>query len=67
MFQKINEFLEGKRTYIVTILVAIFNFGVFMGWWGPDNAAVVVINSVLAALGLGFLRAGIGTERKKIE
>jgi hypothetical protein len=56
---KILEFLQGKKTYITATLFAVFNFGVAIGWWAPDNQIILLVNSLLAALGFGFLRAGV--------
>ena len=53
------EWLEGKKTYIVAILGALYNVGIAFAWWTPDDQYVILINSVLAALGVGFLRAGV--------
>ncbi len=57
--QPILTFLNGKKTYIVAALFGIFNFGVAMQWWTPDNSLVTTIDSLLGALGLSFLRAGV--------
>ena len=53
------EWLEGKKTYIVIALTALFNLGVTLGWWVEDNNIVVFINTILGAFGFGFLRAGV--------
>ena len=63
----ILEFLEGKKTYIVAFLFGVFNIGLAMGWWTADNQIIVTINSLLAMLGFGFLRAGVKTEAKKTQ
>lgn len=49
--------LRGKKTYIVAFIAAVLNFCVLVGWITPDN--LTVINSILAALGLAAVRAGI--------
>ena len=56
---KIIVFLQGKKTYVIAFVTAIFNFGITVGWWTPDNQLWVAINLILGALGLGALRAGI--------
>ena len=57
--KKILDTLSGKKTYIVAVLAAIFNMGVAFGWWATDSQVIITINSILAACGLGFLRAGV--------
>ena len=57
--QQIISFLEGKKTYITAALFAIFNFGVALGWWTPDNHIITLIDGLLASLGLSFLRMGV--------
>lgn len=53
------EWLNGKKTYITAALFAVFNFGIAMGWWMADNEVITLINSLLAAIGFGFMRAGV--------
>lgn len=55
--QKIKTLLEGKKTYIVVIVAIIFNSLVQLGY--VDYSYVEYVNIVLAALGLGALRAGV--------
>ncbi len=57
--QAILDWLSGRKTYIVAILTAIFDVGCAVGWWTFDNQIVVAVNGLLAAFGLGFLRAGV--------
>lgn len=57
--QAILDFLNGKKTYIVAILLAVFDVGVAFGWWTFDSAVIQAVNALLAAFGLGFLRAGV--------
>lgn len=54
---KILKALNGRRTYIVAVVIAVLNLCVAFGWISPENLAQ--INMVLGALGLGALRAGI--------
>ena len=54
---KVQEFLQGKKTYIVVIVAIVFNTLVQYGVLDPSYTQYV--NIVLSALGLGTLRAGI--------
>lgn len=54
---RILEFLQGKKTYIIVIVAIIFNTLVQLGY--VDGSYVAYINIVLGALGLGALRAGV--------
>lgn len=55
--KKIKALLEGKKTYIVVIVAILFNTLVQLGYIDPSY--VEYVNIILAALGLGTLRAGI--------
>lgn len=57
--QGIIDYLSGKKTYIVAILLAVYNVGIAFAWWTPDNTYITLVNTILATFGLGFLRAGI--------
>lgn len=59
MKQVIN-FLQGKKTYIVIIVAIVFNTLVQLGY--IDYGYVEYVNIVLAALGLGALRAGVSKQ-----
>ena len=55
-FQKIKTFFEGKKTYIVAILlVAYAVIGVYTKQLTLDQGELIVLNG----LGLGFLKAAI--------
>lgn len=54
---KLKSLLEGKKTYIVVIVAIVFNTLVQLGYL--DANYVQYVNIVLAALGLGALRAGV--------
>lgn len=54
---QVLKFLEGKRTYITALLLAVANFGVALGWWDWSQANVA--NGILASFGLAFLRMGV--------
>jgi hypothetical protein len=49
--------LEGKRTYIVAVVLAVLNLAVAFGWVSPEN--LTQINIVLGALGISALRASV--------
>jgi uncharacterized membrane protein len=53
------NWLQGKKTYIIVILAAVFNIGVVFGFWTVDSTVWSFINSILGFLGLGTLRAGV--------
>lgn len=55
---KVIEFLKGKKTYIVAIVIAVLNLAVALGYINPDH--LTQINLVLGALGLGAIRDAIG-------
>ena len=57
--QSVIDFLKGKKTYITATLFGIFNLGVALNWWMPDNQAVLAINTLLGVFGFAFLRAGV--------
>jgi hypothetical protein len=57
--QTVLDFLNGRKTYITAFLFAVFNFGLSMGWWTAEDQIILMVNSLLAALGWGFLRAGV--------
>jgi hypothetical protein len=57
--QAVLDWLNGKKTYIVAILLAVFDIGVAVGWWPVDSAVWQSVNAILAAFGLAFLRAGV--------
>ena len=57
--QSVLLWLQGKKTYITVIVAVIFNAGVAFKLWNVDNATWAAIDTILGALGLGFLRAGI--------
>lgn len=54
---KIVEFLSGKKTYIIAVVLAVLNLAVALGWISPEN--LEQINLILVALGFGALRAGV--------
>lgn len=51
------EWLKGKKTYIVVAVGVIVNGLISMGY--IDESMREVVNSILAFLGLGTLRAGV--------
>jgi hypothetical protein len=60
LFDSIRLRLEGKKTYIVAIVMAVLNFAVAMNWLSPQH--LTAINFVLTALGFTALKAGINRE-----
>ena len=54
---KIQGFLQGKKTYGIVIVAIVFNTLVQYGVVDPSYTQYV--NIILSALGLGTLRAGI--------
>ena len=54
---KLYYALEGRRTYIVAVLIAVLNLAVAFGWVSPEN--LTQINVVLGALGISALRASV--------
>jgi hypothetical protein len=55
--KKVLNFLQGRKTYVVVVVAIIFNSLVQLGY--VDYSYVEYVNIVLAALGLGALRAGV--------
>lgn len=55
--QNILKALEGKKTYLTAAVLAVLNLVVAFGWISPAHLAQ--INTVLGALGLAALRAGV--------
>jgi len=55
--KKVLNFLSGKKTYIIAVVIAALNIAVAYGWITPDHLAT--INIVLAALGVSALRASV--------
>lgn len=54
---KIIEAINGKKTYIIAVIIAVLNLAVAFGWISPEN--LEQINVILVALGLGALRSGV--------
>lgn len=54
---KLTNFLQGKKTYIVVIVAVVFNTLLQLGY--IDVSYAQYVNIVLGALGLGTLRLGI--------
>jgi len=57
---KVLSYLQGKKTYIIIIVAIVFNTLVQLGY--VDASYVEYVNIVLAALGLGALRAGVSKQ-----
>lgn len=54
---KLLKMLEGKKTYIIAVVIALLNLAVAFEWVTPEY--IEQINIVLVALGFGTLRAGV--------
>jgi hypothetical protein len=57
---KLLAYLQGKKTYIIIVVAIVFNTLVQLGY--VDASYVEYVNIVLAALGLGALRAGVSKQ-----
>lgn len=55
--QKVLTALEGKKTYLTALVLAVLNVAVAFNWISPAHLAA--INTVLGALGLVALRASV--------
>ena len=49
--------LEGKKTYITAMVLALGSFAMAMGWLSQEQYQVIV--GLLASLGLAALRSGV--------
>ena len=54
---RLVNFLYGKKTYIIAVILAVLNLLVACDVFTPDQ--IEQINLILVALGLGALRAGV--------
>lgn len=60
---ELNEFLRGKRTYLVCGVLGVLMFGSWQKWWVvPDE-----LSKGLLAAGLFFLRAAVGQGQERGE
>jgi hypothetical protein len=56
--------LEGKKTYITAVALALGSFAMAMGWLSQEQYQVIV--GLLASLGMAALRSGVakrGTDK----
>ncbi len=51
--------LDGRKTYICTVLIALVNLAIAFGVVSVTPDQIIAINGVLGAVGIGFLRAGV--------
>jgi hypothetical protein len=51
------NFLDGKKTYIVAVVIAVLNLAVACGW--ISSAHLEQINLILVAFGLSALRRAV--------
>ena len=49
--------LEGKKTYITAVVMALGSFAMAMGWLSQEQYQVIV--GLVASLGLAALRSGV--------
>ena len=49
--------LEGKKTYVTALALALGSFAMAMGWLSQEQYQVIV--GLLASLGLAALRSGV--------
>jgi len=58
--------LDGKKTYITAVVVALASFAMAMGWLSKEQYQVIL--GLLGSLGLAALRSGIekgGTDKAR--
>jgi hypothetical protein len=53
------NWVDGKKTYITTFVMALFNFLRSMGWLDIDQEQVTSINTLFGAAIVVFLRMGV--------
>ena len=56
IFEKIREFLKGKKTYLITIVGIL---GALIAYADGGMTFIQMAEAILAALGLSALRAGV--------
>jgi hypothetical protein len=49
--------LEGKKTYITAVVLALGSFAMALGWLSQEQYQVII--GLLGALGLATLRSGV--------
>jgi hypothetical protein len=52
--------LEGKKTYITAVVLALTSFALAMGWLSKEQYQVIV--GLLGSLGLAALRSGVARD-----
>jgi hypothetical protein len=62
---KFSNFIKGKKTYIVAIVMGAVALGKVFGW--IDQPLYEAAMGLLAALGFGALRAGVETVVKECQ
>lgn len=58
--ENIVEFLRGKKTYIVSLAIAVIAFSFSIGW--IDSETAMTLYGLLGAGGFAALRDGVRTE-----
>ena len=59
MLEKLQKLIEGKKTYIIAICIGVGAVLKYQGYIIPE-----IVWTILAALGLGAIRAAIGKVEK---
>ena len=59
VMEGIQEWLQGKKVYILLVSAVIFNIGVAAGLWQPDSQVWELINMVFVFLGIGAFRSAV--------
>ena len=54
MLEKIGQYLQGKKTYIIAILIGLGAIAQSLGYVVPEY-----VYAILGALGLGAVRSGV--------
>jgi hypothetical protein len=54
--------LEGKKTYITAVVLALASFALAMGWLTNEQYQIVI--GLLGSLGLAALRSGVAKSTK---
>lgn len=63
-FTKLAALLSGKKTYLATLVFAVFNILIQYNVITVPPKTVDVVNVLLAALGLSFIRLGVAKSAK---
>lgn len=64
LLTKIEKFLDGKKTYIISILIGILGIWTATGTATAPHVVPEWLWAILGAAGLGAVRSGIGNTNK---